>query len=433
MGRPANCNCNCAVPLRVPYSRLMQVIGPQDDTALTAHTTNWRLENVQTTGYSGGNTSGSFTYGPQWVFWENNGVVGGVPNFPTFPSPPIYYMKPIRFALTSWEPWKALTGERHYWQRPVSTLQRSDLSAPATADGHFSGSLVDSVHLGRRWFSACGSAATSRVVAAKVWIDGVNVGGLVTFSGGGWFAAQVGGGIPVFGRSVSVPFSIPIPATTISDASEILVDVWIEMRIATGNTLGSLLVSPFGNYYFAPIIAAHASNGPVVSPAASFAPGIDAQRRIRSTDTWNLTFNGGTIGGVSSLAMTSQSNWQHTRQGGLIRMLKLAGTGVGEEVQLNYATEAPELRVFRQPTRSDGADGGWCKYMIESPSYFGEIGQSAWRFGPITATGTNTFSRIARGFYDGANSLSPPWVDVAALPAPTIQLSGFPTSISATR
>jgi hypothetical protein len=424
----------------------MRPIGPVDDTTLPTHTTNWRLENVNTTGYNGQGNGDTFQYGPQWVFWENNGLSYTAPNFPptssnvpTFPNPARYYMKPMRFALSGWEAWKALTGERHYRQRPVSALQRSDLSAPATSDGHFSGSVIDRVTLPRRWFSSCGSAAGSRIVAAKVWIDGTNVGGLISFTGGGWFTAVVGGGIPTFGAAVSVPFNIPIPSTTVSSASEIFVDVWVEMRIGFGNEFGSLLVSATGVnlggyiYYFAPIIAAHGSNGPVSSPFAAFAPGIDAQRRIRSTDVWNLTLTGGTVGGVSSLAMTPQANWQYTNQGGLIRMLKIAGTAVSEEVQLNYATEAPEIRIRKNPTRPDGADGGWCKYMIQSPSYFGAIGQSNWQFGPITATGANTFTRIARGFYDGANSLSPPWVDVAALPAPTIQLTGFPTSISATR
>lgn len=409
----------------------MKVIGPVADTALSAHTTAWRLENVATTQYAGG---ASFQYGPQWVFWETNGYTGNpaTTTLPTFPTPAIYYMQPIRLALRLWEAWKAITGERHYRQRAVSTLQHSEASAPATADGHFSGSTINQVVLGRRFLSHA-AAGDSRIVAAKVWIDGVNVGGLVSFAGATAFAS--GPTQYVFGQQELLPFVIPIPLTTVSDAESVFVDLWIQFRprVLPGSANSSLLAAPNGFYYYAPIIAVHGSNGPVLSPVVTFSPGIDAQRRIRSTDVWNLTLTGGTVGGVSSLAVTPQANWQYTNQGGLIRMLKTAGTAVSEEVQLNYATEAPEIRIRKNPTRSDGADGGWCKYMIQSPSYFGAIGQSNWQFGPITATGTNTFSRIARGFYDGANTLSPPWVDVAALPAPTIQLTGFPTSISATR
>lgn len=421
MGRPANCNCNCSdPPLNVDAIRGIRCLGPvTGDTSVSGHTVDWRWDRIvaEEYGNGAGATGGPNLGGRSWTYFPD-----------TFPLTTLK-MRAIRFGAT------ISTDYYGVGALGPSKRQASGNTPPATSDGHFSGSVISGINIQRGLISAMSGNAGSRIVAGRVWIDGVDVTGVVTLSVG--FTVSNVATYP-FGRFWSNAFTIAVPTTTVSSAKSIWFDLWIESRNTFGANIKSsevINIQPFPAAY-----------GPVISATGSFSPyagtgygpvmtsgQINVHRRLRLSDTWTLSFTGGTVGGASSLVMQAQTGWSYLRQGPLVTMTKTSGTGAGDAVWLRYDTETPEIIIKLQSmltAEQNGAGGqntGRMRYSVLSPSYYSPALVSGNAIGPVTASTANTFVPTARGYYGPFNLWQP---IEQTFPA---QRTGFPTSISASR
>lgn len=431
MGRPADCSCGCSgPPLWIDYRRSIDCLGPlTEDTTIPAHTQDWRWDGVW-----GGHFNGSRNY-PVWSWFSH-------------PSPVLNTttkMIPIRFSIAVPPPsFTFLISSDLYYSTMPSRRKPSLLTAPATADGHFSGSKTTSIKLERCLFSTNLSATASKIVAARLIVDGDDISGAVTVNVP---FTNNGNGSYRWGRWWSDALSFNVPSTVISSSQSMFVDVWVEFisgsqNLSQINESTAVGIVP-SDGYAAPLIAAHGSFspygflplGPILTPGQ-----IDIHKRLRLSNTWTMTFTGGTVGGATSLVMEPQSGWSYSRQGPVVQMVKTSGAGTADRVRLRYDTETPEVHIQlkamldQEINMAGGINNGWTRYSIYSPSYYSPETVSNEKLGPITASGANTFLPISRGAYHtggfgSGNGVSwQPWEQTLAA-----QRTGFPTSISVER
>ena len=429
MRRPASCDCHCTEPLWIDTRRGVECLGPlTSDTSVSGHTQDWRWDRILGSHFKNGHPADP-TQGPYvflWTWFPNPG-----PGLNTTTK-----MRPLRYALSADS--INSTSNTDIYGAPPSRFQRSSFTAPATSDGHFSGSRCVSVTLGSAVFSTNLTAFRSRIIAARLIVDGVDVTGIVSMSVG---TTTLNTDPSRFGQCRSNAITIPVsPEVTIASAKEMFIDLWIEHRSGTQSlsTIHSSAIFPdiASNPIASPLIAAHGTfspysnaggRGPLATPGQ-----INVHRRLKPSDTWNLTFTGGTVGGVSLLAMQAQSGWSFTRQGPVVQMVKTSGTGTGDKVLLRYDTETPEIHVQLasmlaiEINGAGGINSGWTRYSIYSPSYYLPVTQGGQSLGPVTASGSNTFSPVSRGQFG-------PQIWYAWEMLLAGQKTGFPTSISATR
>jgi hypothetical protein len=302
-------------------------------------------------------------------------------------------------------------------------MQASALTPPATADGHFSGSTTFGVTLDTGVFRTFLDGVSSTITHARVLIDGTDSTGVIELPSPVLFDQP---SIPgtVYRSSQSFQFSVGTPIE-INSPQSMSIDLWCVWR-KTGTQVYQLPIRPAA--WHLPIREGTLIQANVGSRAT---PGqINIHKRLTLSDTWTLTFSGTTVGGVSSLVMEPQADWEYVRSGPTVTMTKVSGTGQFDSVSLNYATETPEIYVRNWAQRLvelNSSQTGQMKYAIESPSYYGVGGRSGRRFGPITATGANTFTPVARGIFVFVST--PVWDPIEEWP----DNSMFPTSISAVR
>lgn len=419
MGRPQACNCLCS-PLLVDTIRGIECIGPVfDGDTIDGHTTDWRWDRIFVQNQGGSEWGNRNLWA--WTWFQT-----------PLPVATLYKMRPIRFSC--------MASSDYYivGSGGPSKRQMSALSPPATSDGHFSGSVLDSITFGRGIISTMRGNSSSRIVATRVLIDGVDVTGIVPSDVRMAIYLPIAGPIFHFGAFWSNEFTLTFPLVTIPSASTIWLDLWVENRLNPPPVLATSIMSSeatgITNELAGPIIAAYGSTTPYLR--TPFGPVMDSgkinvHRRLSAFDRWQLTFTGGTVGGVASLTMEPQAGWNFLRNGPLVSMTKTTGAGAGDSVSLRYDTETPEIivRLWSQLLQEmNGAGGqftGRMRYSILSPSYYGPSLFSGGALGPITASGTNTFIPTSRGWYGSS------WMAIEQTVA--AQRAGFPTQITAVR
>lgn len=403
-------------PLWVEYQRAETCLGPlTGDTSVAGHTTAWRWDQIASQTY-GGHTG----LRPQWSWYPTPPTAAGL----------VAKMQPIRFAISD-SP--GVTGSYPFYQVGVNRRQRSALTAPATANGHFSGSLIGSVVLGSGALTASSNALLTRIVAARVWIDGVDVSGVQTIAVGGFLATTIN--VVSFGRRFSPSITIPLTTPqTVSSGKSLWIDVWCE-HDTRANPVNEIYSSSFAPFlpYGAPVIGAHESYTPpgnVTLPVVGVGQ-INIHRSIRESDTWTVSFTGATVGGASSLTMQPQANWSYSRQGPVIQMTKTSGSGAGDKVLFRYDTECPIIEVQIESVRAaespSAQTGGWMRYNVESPSFYNGWWPADRQTAPITVSTSSTFVKNARGRF----GTSVPYVPIEN--AGMLNQSSFPTSLTLSR
>lgn len=404
--------CECGVePLLVDYQRSVVCDGPIDDTSVAGYDTPWTWQAFRV--LSGGS-------------WQDTQYVWSYihPSFPLADK----LMQPVRFST--------LSGSAFYGPAP-NRRQLSDFTPPATADGHFSGSITSKLISTAGLFSVGNDTGSrSRLTHYRVLLDGVDQTGVVSLGANSRAFATLRPSRRFNGVWWSDAFEIPI-SLAISGAQRLSVDLWCEFKPGDPCSVGDAFSNdPFGPTIIGyAVVGCHGSRGGGLSGYMSalpvWTPGkINVHRRLTPSDTWSLVFTGGTVGGVSSLTMQSQSGWSFSRNGPVISMLKVSGTETGDRVTLRYDTETPDLYVQKYAMavlEGDTLRRGVMRYGIESPSYYGPTPPAGRQFGPITATGANTFTANSRGQYPMESVWQPIEHTVAS------QLTGFPTSVTATR
>jgi hypothetical protein len=400
-------------PLLIDTRRGIECIGPVfDGDSITGHTTDWRWDRIIAQAY--GNR------GWAWTWFET-----------TFPVASLYKMRPIRFAC------KASTDYYGAGSGGPSKRQMSNLSPPATSDGHFSGSIIDELSYGAGLIDTQRGNSASKIVATRLLVDGVDVTGIVAANVG---MTVIPGGVIPFGGIISGALTITTSPVAVPNASTIWLDLWVENRLRGVLAPASYIISSeatgITDANAGPIITATGSLGGVYrsdyTPTMTSGK-INVHRRLSLSDRWQLTFTGGTVGGAAALVMESQTGWAFLRNGPLVSMTKTTGAGAGDQVTFRYDTETPEImvRLQSQYLVEQGSAGGQftgrMRYSILSPSYYGPVLQSGNAIGPVTASGVNTFVATCRGYY-GAFAQ---WLAIEqTVPA---MRTGFPTAITATR
>lgn len=427
-------------PLITSYERQYKNLGPiASDTSVSGYTEPWIYwaggpQSIYGEGpYSDYGNSASQGVGsgdtPHWIWYEP-----GPYAFDFWSGPHDKKMQPVRFQMNSFD--NSYWSSQFFYRNPgISTLQNSSQTPPPTADGHFSGSMLSGVTFPRALVYCTSFATSSQITHARVLVDGVDVSGVIAFAIP--ITMQAYNAVYTYALNANPIFTVTLPSpVSVSGKSVVEVDLWIRVivtRVAS-RVFNTGFTTSYPSGYQDPwifssilgVIGSHLTGfqGPFFNKA-SFGQ-INVHRTLRGTENWIVTFSGPAVGGVSSLTMQPQTGWTFSRDGANILMTKTTGTGIGDRVQFNYATETPEVRIFKNVSMVNG--GGWMRYLTESPSYYGPTGPGGKQFSPITLSTSNTMLPAAKQVAAGGGGITPYWLPIEQ--AQPSQTSLFPTSIT---
>jgi hypothetical protein len=323
----------------------------------------------------------------------------------------VYKTHPIRFRVSSWDSrwWRQITDKLRS-QNYFGTPGYSDTLPPAAS------------HVGPLSLTSCGVpmglfqyaiqsgvAGSSGVVAShyRLWVDGVDISGIVSFSQG--IAFGFGGGL----QRGNGQFTLPLTGT--HDDATVEIDLWL--------TIDTTLADPANPRTLAPLEATLNAN--MQTMAFNFA---DTNKKRRASDKYRLDFADNGIGGLSSLTLETAAGWTATNQAAAVTVSK-AATG---SVRLDWGVECPVI-IYNATAKNESPSGttGVVKYYpVDSGDYDGAVLSSGAKLTPgvWNARGSTTFFPAGRLLStNGQYALAG---DSASTGAFSGMFDGFPSSIT---
>jgi hypothetical protein len=247
---------------------------------------------------------------------------------------------------------------------------------------------------------------------------------------------------------------------TVATEAEIEADVWVEIDVKRGTVAGSGFITGgyVPGYIFNPTGPANLETTLQIYPIgywssgdrlntggisnqrwffdAYFENGINVNSRRRRNDVYNLTFDRSGPGGVSSVVMQSQADWNFTQPfPGVIQLQKTAGTGTLDFIFMNWQREVPLITISKRsvtPALTPQPDE-IVRYSPEPNSTFSQWDSTAHDGTWPVATST-VFKAVGRAI--GNDTTVGTWQSKAYFNRATNiadPFAGFPTQITVTR
>jgi len=324
-------------------------------------------------------------------------------------------MAPIRFRIgdTGWGGFTP-TRVRQYLSQDRIETAFTNLSPPAA--GHSGAALVTSVIV-QPPLATIFSSAQSGVKFARMWVNGVDVSGVVAVN-----AIASAGGSQVFACGT---LTLSISPTVITDDDVIEFDYWYQFSVTRSEGFYNAGNGIDGDPI--PVVGAAPESRERIYPNLQFRStfnSLNAQRKRRSGDKYRLTFSSNGPGGVTDLTLEPQTDWSFQQTTAtMIQMTKTAGTGTGNRVWFDWGKEIPEIIVNKQITSPVVAM--FMRYLPSSSGHYGQI-DGASTPGVWNPQGTTSFSvrgvekpngRGGTGYFDSSSY-------------PSSYFSSYPTSIT---
>jgi hypothetical protein len=350
--------------------------------------------------------------------WHLKGPAGIDPTPETAGSAnPRYVVKmaPVRFRIgdTGWGPFTPTLTRRYLNQANIETAF-SNTSPPSA--GHSGAATITSVAVTPP-FGTLYNSALSGVKFASMWVNGVDVSGIVAVNA---LANQFGSALFA---CRSVVLSIAPSVITANQVIEF--DFWFELSVA--KTENFLNPATGVNTQSIPIIGAAPQSQNLQRPNLQFRAnfsGINVQAKRATSHKYKMTFNANGPGGVTELTFEPQSNWSFQQLSlTSIRMTKTAGTGTGDTVTLNWGREIPEIRVTKNVTMPSGAQP-IVRLLPANSGHYGQVDGNSIP-GVWNPAGTTTFSVVGVFALTGLGGFG--FIDSSRYPMN--YFASFPTSV----